>query len=54
MWFPSESSAKKNVFTQKYDEIRSFDGTAHSVECPWEAMFAILDSPSPQKTSYIS
>ncbi len=27
MGFPSESSAKKNVFTQKYDEIRRFDGT---------------------------
>jgi hypothetical protein len=23
---PEENSVKKNVFTQKYDEIRSFDG----------------------------
>ncbi len=27
--FPLESSAKKNVFTQKYDEIRRFDGTTY-------------------------
>jgi hypothetical protein len=24
---PKERSAKKNVFVEKYDEIRSFDGT---------------------------
>ncbi len=29
MGFPEESSAKKNVFTQKCDEIRRFDGTNH-------------------------
>jgi len=26
---PKERSAKKNVFVEKYDEIRSFDGTCH-------------------------
>jgi hypothetical protein len=25
---PKESSAKKNVFVEKYDEIRSFDGNS--------------------------
>ncbi len=27
---PKERSAKKNVFVEKYDEIRSFDGTVLS------------------------
>jgi hypothetical protein len=27
---PKERSAKKNVFVEKYDEIRSFDGSTHA------------------------
>jgi hypothetical protein len=49
---PKERSAKKNVFVEKYDEIRSFDGTLY-----WREnmiCFSVLRSAERIKSVYVA